>query len=160
MTVVAGLLIAAAGAAAAVAPARYIRFAEARPMVAELAGKLPADLNSLTAAQLEAAWPAWIERHDKDIRARLEQATRTRSSTDAVRDVVHDETKSGARRRRRHRGESRGRASAIELISARLDDLVAALANPGTDERRLFARALLQKKGLTFATAAGRETAR
>jgi hypothetical protein len=48
----------------------------------------------------------------------------------------------------------------IELISARLDDLVTALAAPGTDERRLFARALLQRKGLRFATAADREAAR
>ena len=48
----------------------------------------------------------------------------------------------------------------IELISARLDDLLKALAAPGTDERRLFARALLERKGLRFTTAAGREAAR
>ena len=48
----------------------------------------------------------------------------------------------------------------IELISARLDDLLEALSAPGTDERRLFARALLQRKGLRFATAADRDAAR
>ena len=48
----------------------------------------------------------------------------------------------------------------IELIQGRLDDLVKALAVPGTDERRLFARALLQRKGLRFATAADREAVR
>ena len=48
----------------------------------------------------------------------------------------------------------------IELISARLDDLLKALAAPGNDERRLFARALLQRKGLRFATAADRDAAR
>ena len=48
----------------------------------------------------------------------------------------------------------------IELISARLDDLLTALAAPGNDERRLFARALLQRKGLRFATVADREAAR
>ena len=48
----------------------------------------------------------------------------------------------------------------IELIQGRLDDLVKALAAPGTDERRLFARALLQRKGLRFATAADREAVR
>jgi len=48
----------------------------------------------------------------------------------------------------------------IALIQGRLDDLVMALAAPGTDERRLFARALLQRKGLRFATAADREAAR
>jgi CheR methyltransferase, SAM binding domain len=48
----------------------------------------------------------------------------------------------------------------IELIQGRLDDLVRALAAPGTDERRLFARSLLQRKGLRFATAADREAVR
>ena len=48
----------------------------------------------------------------------------------------------------------------IELISGRLDDLLKALAAPGNDERRLFARALLQRKGLRFATVADREAAR
>ena len=48
----------------------------------------------------------------------------------------------------------------IELISARLDDLLQALTTPGNDERRLFARALLERKGLRFATAADRESTR
>jgi hypothetical protein len=48
----------------------------------------------------------------------------------------------------------------IELISGRLDDLLEALAAPGTDERRLFARTVLQRKGLRVATAAEREAAR
>jgi hypothetical protein len=48
----------------------------------------------------------------------------------------------------------------IELISGRLDDLLEALAAPGTDERRLFARALLQRKGVRIGTGAHREAAR
>src|SRR3989442_12107054 len=48
----------------------------------------------------------------------------------------------------------------IELISARLDDLLTALAAPDNDERRLFARVLLQRKGLRFATVVEREAAR
>jgi len=48
----------------------------------------------------------------------------------------------------------------IDLISARLDDLLTALAAPGNDERRLFARALLQRRGLRFATVANRDAAR
>src|SRR5712692_5296792 len=67
------LLLITAGAAAAVAPARFVRFSEARPILTELQGKLPLELNTLTPAQLETAWPGWIERHDRDIRARLEQ---------------------------------------------------------------------------------------
>jgi hypothetical protein len=47
----------------------------------------------------------------------------------------------------------------IELISARLDDLLQALAAPGGDERRLFARALLERKGLRVATVQDKEAA-
>ena len=69
------LLLVSAGVAAVTAPARYVRYAEAAPILSELAvaGALPPELSSLTNAQREAAWPAWIERHDKDVRARLEQ---------------------------------------------------------------------------------------
>ena len=48
----------------------------------------------------------------------------------------------------------------MDLIAARLDDLLTALAAPGNDERRLFARSLLQRRGLRFATAADRDAAR
>ena len=57
----------------AVAPARYVRFAEVRPILTELAGALPPELAGLTEAQLDAQWPDWIARHDRNIRARLEQ---------------------------------------------------------------------------------------
>ena len=66
-------MIATGAAAAAVAPARFVRFSEARPILTELAGRLPPELNTLTPAQMETAWPGWIERHDRDVRARLEQ---------------------------------------------------------------------------------------
>jgi len=150
-------------AAAGVAPARFVRLSEARPMLTELAGRLPPALVTLTPAQLDTEWPRWIERHDRDIRARLDQGdedtvvnwmlfgttftSRPRAILGAVeagttgdRDVVVRRT--------------------IELIEARLDDLLTALATPGNDERRLFARSLLQRRGLRFATAAEREAAR
>ena len=157
-----GVLLFTTGAAVAVAPARSLRFTEARPIVAELAGRLPGDLNQLTLAQIETRWAAWIERHDRDVRARLEQGdedtivnwmlfgtsftSRPRAVLGAVdsnaadRDVVLRRT--------------------IDLISARLDDLLTALSAPGTDERRLFTRAFLERRGLRFATAVDREVAR
>jgi hypothetical protein len=158
-----GVLLLAVGTALAAPPARFVRFAEARAMLTELARALPADLSPLSPTELEQAWPSWIERHDREIRARLEQGdddtlvnwllfgtsftSRPRAVFGAVesgatgdRDVVVQRT--------------------IELITARLDDLVAALGAPGTDERRLVARSVLQKKGLRFATAADRDAVR
>ena len=157
------LLLIAAGRAAAVAPARFVRFGEARPILTELAGRLPPELATLTPAQMEGAWPRWIERHDRDIRARLEQGdedtivnwmlfgtsftSRPRAVLGAVESGAAGDRELVLRR-------------TIELISARIDDLLTALAAPGDDERRLFARAFLERKGLRFATAADRDVAR
>jgi hypothetical protein len=156
------LLLFTAGVASAVAPARFVRFSEAWPILNELAGKLPPELNTLTPAQMETAWPAWIERHDRNVRARLEQGdedtlvnwmlfgTSFTSRPPAVLGAVESGTAADRELVLRR---------TIELISARLDDLLTALATPGNDERRLFARALLQRRGLRFATAADREAA-
>src|SRR5580765_1807321 len=69
------LLLVTAGVAAAATPARYVRYAEAAPILSELAlaGALPPELGSLSGTQREEAWPAWIARHDQEVRARLEQ---------------------------------------------------------------------------------------
>ena len=149
--------------AAAAPTARFVRFAEARPILTELAGKLPPGLNALTPAQTEAAWPAWIERRDREVRARLEQGdedtivnwmlfgtsftSRPRAVLGAVESGAAGDPELVLRR-------------TIELISARLEDLLQALAAPGTDGRRLFARALLQRRGVGVATAAERDAAR
>jgi hypothetical protein len=157
------LLLISTGAAVAVAPARFVRFSEVRPIVSELHGTLPPELDQLPPAQMEAAWPRWIERHDQQIRARLEQGDE---------DTIVNWMLFGTSFTSRPRAvlgavESGGPADrdlvlrrTIDLISARLDDLLAALAAPGNDERRLFARALLQRRGLRFASAADLDAAR
>ena len=129
----------------------------------ELAGKLPPELNTLTSAQIDAAWPSWIERHDREIRARLE-----RGDEDTIVNWLLFGTSFTSRPRAVLGAVESGAAGdreqvlrrTIELISARLEDLLRALAAPGTDERRLFARAFLERKGLRFATAADTEAAR
>jgi hypothetical protein len=143
-------------------PGRYVRFSEARPILAELARQLPPELDRLTTAQAEQTWPGWIERHDREVRARLEQGdedtivnwmlfgTSFTSRPPAVLGAV-EAGAAGDRELVLRR--------TIELISARLDDLLSALAVPGNDERRLFARALLERKGFRFATVADREAA-
>jgi len=165
------LLLISVGGARAVAPARFVRFSEVRTILSELSNRsmgptrpalLPAELNALTSEQLERAWPGWIEHHDREIRARLEQGdedtivnwmlfgtsftTRPRAVLGAVASDTADQELVLRR--------------TIELISGRIDDLLKALLTPGTDERRLFARALLARKGLRFNTAADRDETR
>ena len=129
----------------------------------ELAGKLPSELQALTAAQLEATWPAWIESHDREVRARLDQG-----DEDTIVNWLLFGTSFTSRPRAVIGAVESGAAGdrdlvlrrTMELISARLDDLLQALAAAGSDERRLFARALLERRGLRFATARDREAAR
>src|SRR5687767_6771618 len=153
------LLLVTAGTAGAVAPARFVRFSEAKPILSELKGRLPSELNALSPAQLEKGWPGWIEGRDREVRARLDKGdedtlvnwmlfgtsftSKPRAVLGAVESGAAGDQELVLRR-------------TIELIQGRLDDLVKALAVPGTDERRLFARAVLQRKGLRFATAADR----
>ena len=153
---------AAALSAAAVAPARHVRFNEVQAILTELAGSLPPDLNALSPTQLERAWPDWIARHDRNVRARLDQGdedtivnwmlfgTSFTSRPRAVLGAVASGTTDQELVLRR----------TIELISGRIDDLLTALAAPGADERRLFARAVLARKGVRVATAADRDAAR
>jgi hypothetical protein len=158
------LLISAVGVLdAAVPPARPVRFIEARPILTELKASLPTDLNSLTAAQLEAAWPGWVAAHDREVRLRLD-----RGDEDTIVNWMLFGTSFTSRPRAVLGAVGSGAAAdqelvlrrTIGLIQGRLDDLVKALAVPGTDERRLFARALLQRRGLRFATLADREAVR
>jgi hypothetical protein len=150
-------------AAAATAAARFVRLSEARPILTELVGKLPAGLDRLTPAQMETAWPRWIEQRDREIRARLDKGdedtivnwllfgttftSKPRAVLGAVESGAAGDRDAVLRR-------------TIELIAARVDDLLTALATPGNDERRLFARSLLERRGLRFATPADREAAR
>ena len=141
---------------------RFIGFAEARPILTELAGKLPSQLNALSAAQMENVWPDWIGRHDWEIRARLEQG-----DEDTIVNWMLFGTSFTSRPRAVLGAVEAGAADqelvlrrTIELISARLDDLLQALAAPGTDERRRFARAFLERKGLRFTTNADKDAAR
>jgi hypothetical protein len=128
-----------------------------------LTGQLPPALNTLTSTQMENAWPRWIERHDRDVRVRLEQG-----DEDTVVNWMLFGTSFTSRPRAVLGAVESGAAGdpelvlrrTIELISGRIDDLLKALASPGGDERRLFARALLKRKGLGVATAADRDAAR
>ena len=111
---------------------------------------------------METGWPGWIERHDREVRARLEQG-----DEDTIVNWMLFGTSFTSRPRAQLGAVEAGTAGdrepllrrTIELISARLDDLLTALATPGNDDRRLFARAFLQRRGLRFATVADREAA-
>lgn len=134
-------------AATAIGATTYTPYADVRPILASLADVLPSDLES--AASPDRAWDAWAARHDREIRTRLRRGdldtivnwlllgtTFTSQPPAVFRDTV---------------------AEVRDIVVARAQDLVTALQSPGADERRLFARALLEDEGYGFGTSADRD---
>jgi hypothetical protein len=110
-----------------------------------LPDQLPADLRTLSDADRAARWPAWIDSHDRAIRARLRQgdedtvmlwmALGTSFTTHPrVTDVIAKSPDDGT--------------MLIKVAQARAHDFVAALATRASDDRITFARQLLAERGL------------
>src|SRR5437763_74657 len=133
------LLAVAALAAKAEQAAIEIPFADGRASIEAHRAELPPELAGLDAAALQSAWPAWVSKRNTDIRARLAQG-----DEDSVVNLWLYGTSFTKRPRVTEREASRLTKGAIEdLLLARLDDFVAALAKPGTNERLQFARDLV-----------------
>jgi len=132
-----------------------IPYRDARPVLDTLRQDLlPGDLRSKTAGEIEAAWPDWVARHDRATRARIDQGDRDTivnfllfgtTFTSAPRATGADLVALNERPR-----------EALSLFTRRIDDLVAALAAPGSNERLQFTRRFLERHGIEPETAAGR----
>ena len=141
----------------------FTSYAEVRGVLGPLADILPAELKAGNPSQLEAAWTAWVVRHDSEIRGRLERGDEDTivnwllfgtSFTGRPRALL--DPPAGSTGRPDAAGPAADPAQLAQLIAARTADLVAALVAPGSDERRLFARRLFERKGYRFAIAADR----
>ena len=136
-----------------------IPYSDVRPIFEALRPELqPPDLRGKTPAEREAVWPEWVARRDADIRARiaggdedsvinflLYGTTFTNKSRPTEREIAELVTKP---------------ADALRWLRARIDDCVAGMASPGTNERLQFARDLVRRHGFDPSTAAGKVGAR
>ncbi|HQR40688.1 MAG TPA: class I SAM-dependent methyltransferase, partial [Blastocatellia bacterium] len=105
----------------------------------------------------EAAWNTWVAQRDAEIRDRL-----TRGDEDSIvnfllfgttftrqpRATPHDIAKLG------------DRANVSEILAGRIEDMVAGIAAPGTNERLQFARQVVERRGIDPSTAAGKDQVR
>ena len=141
---------------AAISFKQFVPYSDATPILDAHRSALPAELASVPAGQLEAAWPIWVSRHDAAIRARLE-----RGDEDSIVNLWLYGTSFTTRPRVTATDMARlgGGASAEDIIQGRLDDLVAGVASPGADERLRFVRETLAHHVIDAATAAGRDQA-
>lgn len=126
----------------------YAPYADVGAILAALAEILPPDLKTAS----EASWSGWAAKHDAEIRARLERGDD---------DTLVNWLLLGSTFTSRPRVLPDNAAADIVQVSpevaARARDFVDALRTPGTDERRLFARQLLERRGYRVATTADRE---
>jgi hypothetical protein len=144
--------------AATTAAARYVAYDDVAVVLTALADIAPADLKHRNAT-LPDRWDEWARRHDGEIRARVQAGDQETivnwllfgtTFTKRPRVPLDDLADTSSTRQRLTD------AQIAALIGDRTGDLVTALASPGQDERRLFARDLFSRQGFSMATPAER----
>lgn len=145
--------------AAAVATRANVPYVDAKPILETLRQDLlPTELRAKAPAEIESAWPAWVSRHDQTIRARLE-----RGDDDSIVNLLLF----GVTFTKQPRAKAQdiltlaARARSTEflqgrVVQGRVEDMVAGIALPGTNERLQFARQVIERKGIDPRTAAGK----
>jgi hypothetical protein len=149
--------------------ARYISYEQARPILEGLKNALPPDLQSLPGQNPGAAWDQWVAARDRQIRDRLERGdedslvnfmlfgtsftSKKRLTLEFLAEVGQKQAKLGSE-------ISPEGAELLATVRGRADDLVQGMAAPGSNERLLFARHLIERKGYTLATPADRSRTR
>jgi hypothetical protein len=136
--------------------AASIPYSEAKPILERLAASLPPELAARPASELESTWADWVPRRNREIRARLE-----RGDEDSIVNFLFFGT-TFTRLPRALNDSSRigGPQRAAEIVRGRTADLIAGIASPGSNERLLFVREVVERRGIDPTSASGREQAR
>ncbi len=128
-------------------------FAAAKPILEGFAGRLPAGLEGKSMEALAVEWPGWVSRRDADIRKRLGQGDE---------DSIVNFMLFGVSFTKQPRTTPREIARVVQegrtpedVLLARIHDLAVGIAKPGQNERLLFARSVIERKGINPTTAAG-----
>ena len=130
---------------------RFISLAEAQPVINQ--GKLPESLPA-QAIRVPAAWQQYVGQRDLQVRTRLQQGDldtlanlllfgTSYTKQPVITPVLLNEISSRA---------PTEQSAAWNTYRQRLHDLTAGLASPGTNQRLIYMRSLLEKQGLHFQT--------
>ena len=138
-----------------------IPYADAKPVLETLKPDLiPAELRVLSAAEREAAWPAWTSRRDADIRARLAAGDEDSVVTFLLFGVTFTAQPRFSFNALVANPALRNRAAEIvaadPVVQARIRDLAAAASSSGSNERVEFVRQVLAAHHIDPSTAVGR----
>lgn len=110
----------------------YLSFEAAWPVFHALEENVPA----------AASWPQWVAQRDKDIRARLRHG----DETSLVNLVLFGTSFTKQSRITPPVSDPASEDRMRQILDARLNDFVRALATPGNNERLMFARRLLEQE--------------
>ena len=137
-------------ALAAQAPVTGLSFSTARPVLESLRDNLrPAEFRGRSIGDIEAAWPAWVERRNREIRARVEQG-----DEDSIINVLLFGTTFTSEPRLTEQELATGFVNRGPVVERRIADLVARTAAPG-NERLEFVHVFAARRGMDPTTAAG-----
>lgn len=118
-------------------------------------GALPPEFRAQSEPQRKTAWTTWAAAHDAAIRARL-----ARGDEDSIVNFWLYGTSFTMLPRAAERDlASLGDDKSEELLIGRLDDLVAAMAEPADNERVSFVRRIVERHGIDVTTDDGKDRA-
>jgi hypothetical protein len=137
------------------AAAVLIPFVEAKPILDRLRASLPAELAARPASELESTWVKWVSGRNFEIRARLERG----DEDSIVNFLLFGTTFTTLPRALNDSGGLGGRQRAAEIVRGRTRDLAAAIVTPGANERLLFVRQALERRGIDPANSSGQQQA-
>jgi hypothetical protein len=122
---------------------RIISFATVKPLLQAPPNELPPELKEPN----EAKWKTWAQHEDDVVRARLEQG-----ALDSMINLLLFGTSFTSQPRVVTMNNSDD-----AVVQSRLDDLLQGLRNPGKNERLIFLRNLLRRRGMEPDSSAGYE---
>jgi hypothetical protein len=152
-------LVVLSGAICAQAPPGKapIVYADVQPLWDILRQHLPSQLSAAPAADLDSAWREWVRAHDVEIRGRVARGDEDSLVNLWLFGTSFTELPPARPRDVAMNGDG---ATLSQVADGRLDDLLAALASPGANERLRWAGQILSGKGMDPATSGGRARAR
>ena len=141
-----------------------VTFEQAAAVLSSLPSNLPRELRGRSTQEIARLWPSWVERHDRDVRARLDRGDEDSivnfwlyGTSFTTRPPAVTLSAIGPASRR----TSTTPAIALDdIITGRLEDLLDRATAPGNNERLQFARRILTARNADPRDASGRERAR
>lgn len=149
------LLVLVALAASAVGAQSRVTLDQAAAVLSTLSSNLPPGLAGLSPEERARAWSTWVDRHDRDVRARL-----ARGDDDSLVNFWLYGTSFTSHPPAIGRAAAMPSATLEDLARRRLDDLLDRVTSPDADERLQFARRVLASRSADPATADGGQRAR